>query len=93
MTKGIDRVALVTGGSGGIGRAVAEKLASQGVAVGIAYGNSETKAAETVEKIIAEGGRAFAIKGDVTHAADVKRLFDETEKKFGKISQCSRWCS
>ena len=57
---GRDRVALITGGSGGIGRAVAERLARDGMAVAVHYSRSSGRAEETVEEITSAGGRAIA---------------------------------
>lgn len=77
--------AIITGASGGIGRAVAHRLAEDGFAVVASYAGSESKAAETVAAIEAAGGRASAVRADVAHAADVERLFSTAIGTFGEI--------
>ncbi|TKG69705.1 SDR family oxidoreductase [Prauserella endophytica] len=80
-----NRVALVTGGSGGIGRAVAERLARDGIAVAIHYAGRKEKADETVQAITAEGGRAIAVGGDVADEAAMATAFDAVESAFGGL--------
>jgi 3-oxoacyl-[acyl-carrier protein] reductase len=80
-----DRVAIVTGGSRGIGRAVAERLAADGQAVAIAYAGDEVAAQEVVDTIVSRGGRAFARRADVADEAEVAALFGETEQRFGGV--------
>lgn len=77
--------ALVTGSSRGIGRAIAERLAADGAAVVINYARSPEQAEQTVNAIIANGGRATAIQADISKPADVRRLFDEAEKAVGPL--------
>jgi 3-oxoacyl-[acyl-carrier protein] reductase len=79
------RVALVTGGSQGIGRAAAERLAADGAAVAINYARDEAAAREAVESIQAGGGRAVAVRADVSRLAEIERLFDEVEQRLGSI--------
>lgn len=77
--------ALITGGSRGIGRAIAEALAARGAAVAVNYRENEAAAQKTVDAVIAKGGTAFAIKGDVAVVSDIYRMFDEVEGKLGKL--------
>jgi 3-oxoacyl-[acyl-carrier protein] reductase len=75
--------ALVTGGSKGIGAATCIALAQQGHAVTFCYGSDDAGAAGTVAAIEANGGKALAVRADVSDAADVDRLFAEAEAAFG----------
>ena len=84
MVEGI-RVALVTGGSGGIGRATSERLARDGMAVAVHYAGNKTRADEAVEEIIAAGGRAMAVGGDIADERDMAEAFDAVEQNFGGI--------
>ena len=77
------KVAIVTGGSRDIGRAISVKLAQEGAKVCVNYCNSEADAKETLSIIEANGGTAIAVKGDMTKAADVKNLFAKTAEAFG----------
>ena len=81
MTK----VAIVTGASRGIGKAIAERLAKDGFAVVVNYASSAPEAEEVVSKIRAEGGEAIAIKADVSDAGQVEQLFAKTLNKFGSV--------
>lgn len=85
MNTDIQKVAIVTGGSRGIGRAIAERLATDGFAVAVNYAGGVAAAQETVSAIEAAGGRAVAVQADVSKAADVSRLFSETNAAFGRI--------
>ncbi|MEP3050890.1 MAG: 3-oxoacyl-ACP reductase family protein [Erythrobacter sp.] len=78
------KVAIVTGGSRDIGRAISVKLASEGANVAVNYFNSETDADATLADIeAAQGGRAIKVRGDMTKSADVERLVAETREAFG----------
>ncbi len=83
--KFANRVALVTGGASGIGRATALRLAQDGAKVVVADWNAEM-GAETVKLIEAQGGEAFVIKTDVSKVADTERMVAETVAKFGKLN-------
>ncbi len=77
------KVAVVTGGSRDLGRAVSVCLAAEGAKVCVNYLNSEANAQETLDIIRKAGGEAIAVKADVTKEADVKALFDKTVEAFG----------
>ncbi|MFF9623611.1 SDR family oxidoreductase [Streptomyces griseosporeus] len=79
------RVALVTGGTGGIGEAVVERLAADGFAVAVHYAGNKTKAEELAERISAAGGQALAVGGDVADEQAMSAAFDAVETAFGGI--------
>ncbi|WP_433143460.1 SDR family NAD(P)-dependent oxidoreductase [Actinomadura nitritigenes] len=80
----VDRVAVVTGGSRGIGRAISDRLAAAGMDVVIGSRDQET-AARAVAQIKDAGGRATAVRTDITRPEAVKELFDAAEKQYGRV--------
>ncbi|CAB3631325.1 3-ketoacyl-ACP reductase [Achromobacter marplatensis] len=85
-TATAQRVALVTGGSRGIGAAIVRRLARDGFAVGINYASNSAQADVLAKEIQQAGGRAVAVQADVSRAADVRALFDKVESELGRIS-------
>jgi 3-oxoacyl-[acyl-carrier protein] reductase len=85
MGKLSNKVAVVTGSSKGIGAGIAKGLAAEGAAVVVNYASSKEGAERVVSEIKAKGGKAVAIRGDVSKAKDVQRLFADTKKAFGRL--------
>jgi 3-oxoacyl-[acyl-carrier protein] reductase len=85
MGKLAGKTAVVTGASKGIGASIAEHLAAEGAAVVVNYANSKTGADAVVARIVASGGKAVAIQGDVSKPADIARLFNESKTAFGPV--------
>jgi 3-oxoacyl-[acyl-carrier protein] reductase len=79
------RVAIVTGGSGGIGRVVCERLAADGMTVVVHYAGHAGSADEAVAAIETAGGTAIALQADVADEAAMESVFDETESRFGGV--------
>lgn len=80
------QVALVTGASGGIGRVIAQRLASAGAAVAVHYHRNDVSAAAAVDAITAAGGNAIALAGDIAKERDCERIFASIESAFGPVS-------
>jgi 3-oxoacyl-[acyl-carrier protein] reductase len=79
------KVAVVTGASKGIGAGIAKAFGAEGASVVVNYASDKDGADRTVAEIVKAGGKAVAVKGSVAEEADVKHLFAETRKAFGKL--------
>ena len=85
MTKDNRRVALVTGGAGGIGRFVSLRLARDGFSVVLNYAGNAEKAEQVANEIKSADGQTLIIQADVSNEADVERMFKQTIETFGRI--------
>lgn len=85
MGKLQNKVAVVTGASKGIGASIAEHLATEGAAVVVNYSQSKAGADAVVQRIKEKGGQAIAVQADVSKPEEIKRLFAETKKAYGKL--------
>ena len=79
------KVAVVTGASKGIGAAIARQLAAEGAAVVVNYASSKAGADKVVTEITQAGGKAAAVQADMSRQDDIKRLFAEAKKAFGRL--------
>ncbi|AIQ29246.1 3-ketoacyl-ACP reductase [Paenibacillus sp. FSL P4-0081] len=80
------KVAIVTGGGTGIGRATSLQLAGQGVKVAVNYSRSEAEARETVDMIIAQGGQAIAVQADVSANTEVRAMVEQVVQTYGTVN-------
>ena len=80
-----NKVVVITGASKGIGAGVAKQMAASGAKVVVNYGSSKKEAEEVVAEITKSGGSAVAVQGDISILADVKQLFQETIKVYGRL--------
>jgi 3-oxoacyl-[acyl-carrier protein] reductase len=85
MSSTSTRVAVITGGSRGIGRATALKLASQGYSIVVNYSSNATEAKSVVAKISASNGRAIAVQGDVADETAMAAVFEAADNEFGGV--------
>jgi 3-oxoacyl-[acyl-carrier protein] reductase len=79
------KVAVVTGASKGIGAGIAKQLASEGASIVVNYASAKADADRVVSEITSKGGNAVAIQASLSSEADIKRLFSEAKKAFGRI--------
>src|SRR5580698_1604301 len=79
------KVAVVTGASKGIGASIAKHLAAEGASVVVNYASSKSGADQVVADINRSGGKAVAVKADVSKKAEIDQLFAETKKSFGRL--------
>ncbi len=85
MSRLKDKVAIVTGASKGIGASIATHLAAEGAAVVVNYASSKDAADRVVAEITQSGGRAVAVRADVSKQAEITRLFAATKTAFGRL--------
>jgi NAD(P)-dependent dehydrogenase (short-subunit alcohol dehydrogenase family) len=82
----MEKIVLVTGGSRGIGAATAVLAGSRGYSVVVNYRENQKAAEQVVAAIVEKGGKAFAIKADVSKENEIIRLFEEIDRKFGRLT-------
>ena len=79
------KVAIVTGASGGIGKAIAIGLASAGASVAVHFGRNKNAADEVVNKIVAARGKAIAVSADMAHPVAVEEMFRKVDSSLGTV--------
>lgn len=79
------KYALITGGSRGIGRGIALKLAEQGVKIGVHYYQNESAAKDTLEEVRKRGSDGFIVQADICRTEEITRMFGEVKSRFGKL--------
>jgi 3-oxoacyl-[acyl-carrier protein] reductase len=85
MSKLTGKVAVVTGASKGIGAAIAKALAGEGASVVVNYASSKDGADAVVAEITDNGGKAIAVRGDVTRSSDANAIIDAAVKTYGQL--------
>src|SRR6478735_7664684 len=85
MSKLAGKVAIVTGASKGIGAGIAKALGAAGASVVVNYSSSKSGADNVVEAISSAGGRAIAVKADISKASEAQALVDDAIKAFGRV--------
>lgn len=85
MAKLTGKVAVVTGASKGIGAAIAKALGKEGASVVVNYASDKAGAERVAGEIVAHGGKALAVQGDVAKSSDVERIFAEAKQVFGRL--------
>jgi 3-oxoacyl-[acyl-carrier protein] reductase len=85
VTNPVSKAAIVTGGSGGIGSALAKRLSRDGFAIAVHYSGNPQKAEGLVSELKASGGQAIAVKADVSSPQEVESLFKQTIDAFGRL--------
>jgi 3-oxoacyl-[acyl-carrier protein] reductase len=85
MSKLEGKVAVVTGASKGIGASIAQHLAAEGAAVVVNYASSKEGADRVVAEVVRKGGKAIAARANLADQADIRRLFAEAKKAFGRL--------